>query len=140
MSLGRRVQLIFATALVAAALTPTSARAERTAYVSNGLAGSQNISMLRINPTTGALSPLIGSPRPTGGTTIEGIALTPDAKNLYLASFGTQDVRAYNVLSTGALTTVTGSPYGAASTPLGVSPSPDNSRIFVWNHGSTVGV
>lgn len=120
------------------AIGATEAAAARVVYVSNGLGGSQNISALGIR-ANGSLTPVIGSPFATGGTIIEGLALTPNARHLYLAAFGTGDVRGYDVAANGALAAVPGSPFPTGSTPLGVAPAPSGSHLFVWNHGSNIG-
>lgn len=120
-------------------IVPAFAAADRFVYVSNGFpAGSNNISALRIN-SNGSLTPVSGSPFATGGTTTEGLSITPDAQHLYVATFGTSDVRGFNITGTGGLSAVSGSPFAAGNTPLGTAPAPDGSRVFAWNHGSSIG-
>jgi 6-phosphogluconolactonase (cycloisomerase 2 family) len=118
-----------------------SAAASRYVYVSNGFfAGAQSISALKIN-NNGSLSPVSGSPYPTGGTVTEGVAITPDAENVYVANFGTSNVSGYSVRNDGGLTALIGSPFGGGfSTPLGVVPDPDGGHLFAWNHGSAIAV
>lgn len=123
-----------------AGATPAGAAADRYVYVSNGFpAGSNNISVLRIN-SGGSLSPISGSPFPTGGTITEGLSLTPDAQHLYVAAFGSGDIRGFNINSSGGLSAAPGSPFATGSNPLGTAPSPDGSVLFHWNHGTSIGV
>jgi YVTN family beta-propeller protein len=131
-----RVALVTLSACLAA---PAAASAARVVYVSNGLGGSQNVSALAM-AADGSLSPIPGSPFPTGGTTQEGLSITPNAQHLYVSLFGTGNVTGFNVGPGGGLATVPGAPYATGSTPLGNTPTPDGSHLFVWNHGNAVGV
>lgn len=134
-----RGAVLAATVLVL--LPATAAAADRFVYVSNGFpTDSHQVSALRIN-ADGSLTPVAGSPFNTGGTTTEGIVMTPDAQRVYVANFGTSNVSGFNVTSTGGLSTIAGSPFGTGfSTPLGLSVDPDGGHIFGWNHGSAVAV
>jgi Ca2+-binding RTX toxin-like protein len=121
-------------------LAPGGAHGQtRVVYVSSGFpTGSQNITALSIG-ANGALTPVAGSPFSTGGSIVEGLAITPDARRVYVVSFGTNDVRGFNVAANGTLSSTPGSPFGGATNPLGVIPAPDGSRVYVWNHGSSIG-
>src|SRR5437588_4438536 len=137
-----RVALVTLTALMAAA---GSANAARVVYVSNGLGGSENLSALAM-AADGSLSPVPGSPFSLGASctspscTAEGLSITPNAQHLYVSTFGTQDVRGFNIVPGGGVAPVPGSPFATGSTPLGNAPAPDGSHLFVWNHGNAVGV
>jgi YVTN family beta-propeller protein len=135
---GRWWRVALAT-LTACLAVPGAAFAGRVVYVSNGLGGSQNVSALAIG-ADGSLSPIAGSPFATGGTTQEGLSITPNAQHLYVSLFGTGNVTGFNVGAGGGLSTVPGAPFATGSTPLGNTPTPDGSRLFVWNHGNAVGV
>ncbi len=118
------------------------AAADRYVYVSNGLGGtSQNVSAYRIG-ANGALVQLSGSPFATGAATQEGMAITPDAGHLYVASFGTNQVMKFNVQANGGLAGLQAlNPGGTTfSTPLGVAPAPDGDTLFTWNHGDSIAV
>lgn len=138
--LGRCFWTMLLLALVASAVVPAVAPAERFVYVSNG--ASNNVSALRINPD-GSLTAVSGSPyTPAPAQTVtEGISITPDAKHVYLAHFGTQGLSAWNVRADGGLDPAGLFATGAATGPLGSSPSPDGSRLYHLNHASkTIGV
>lgn len=129
--------LVLTLALVAPAAA--AAQSERYVYVSNQGAAN-NISALQIN-ANGTLTPVSGSPFSSGGTLTEGLAMTPDADDLYVANFTTNNVSAFNVTATGGLSAVSGSPFGTGfATPLGVAPDPDGGHLFAWNHGSAIAV
>ena len=126
--------------VVTALAAPALASADRYVYVSNGFpAGSNDVSALHINPD-GSLTPVSGSPYPTGGTITEGLSITPDAQHVYVAEFGTNGVAGFNVRTDGGLSTAPNSPYTPAASALGVIPSPDGQHVFVWNHNAdTIG-
>lgn len=126
--------------MVAALALPTVASADRYVYVSNGFpAGSNDVSALHIN-SDGSLTPVSGSPYPTGGTITEGLAITPDAQHVYVAEFGTNGVTGFNVRADGGLSAAPSSPFSPAASALGVVPSPDGQHLWVWNHNAdTIG-
>ena len=108
---------------------PAAASAQRVVYVSN-TAGS--VSAFTIN-ANGSLSAL-GGPVSTGGTLTEGLAMTPDADNLYVANFTTNNVSGFNVAANGALSAVA-PPFGTGfANPLHVLPDPDGGHLFAGNH------
>ena len=129
-------------------LAPAAAiAAPRFVYVSNGFpAGSDDVSALRIN-SNGTLTPVTGSPFDTPGqTATEGITMSPDAKNVYVAHFGTNNISQFTVNANGGLSPVAGSATDPAGTNangvnvLGVAPDPDGGHLFGWNHGSAIAV
>ena len=129
-----------ATALALQLAAGASAGEPRIVYVSNGLgAGSQTVSALRIG-ANGQLTP-VAAPIASGGTTnTEGIAITPDAKHVYVALFTENAVAGFNVQPNGSLVSA-GAPFTTGFTmPLGVAPDPDGEFLFAWNHGDEVAV
>jgi len=75
----------------------------------------------------------------TGNTIVATITVTPFfAPFLYISNYGSNSL---DVINTATNSTVTSIPLGSASTPLGVSVSPDGSRVYVANNGlNTVSV
>ena len=74
----------------------------------------------------------------TGGTLTEGLAITPDGQNLYVANFTTNNVAGFHIFPLGNIGTLTNSPYTTGfNTPLGVSPDPEGRWLFTWNHNAT---
>jgi 6-phosphogluconolactonase (cycloisomerase 2 family) len=89
-------------------------------YAANS--GSNNVSAFGINPVTGALTPVPGSPFATGGVAGGvGISLTatPDDKFLIAADGFSMTITVYSIAADGALSQVAGSPFpSSASGPL----------------------
>jgi DNA-binding beta-propeller fold protein YncE len=93
------------------------------AYVAN--IGSANVSAYTIDSTTGALSQLTNSPFPAGSGP-QSVAVDPSGKFAYVANqsagFASGTVSAYKIDSTtGALSSVPGSPFAAGSSPQSVA-------------------
>ena len=72
--------------------------------------GSSDIAANKIDPVTGALIPVPGSPFPTGGSGPIGLAADPLRGFLYTANFNTNNISEDAIGSTGALIPVPGSP------------------------------
>jgi hypothetical protein len=87
-------------------------------YVTNGSSG--NVSAYTINPGTGALTPVAGSPFPAGSEPFS-VHVDPSGKFAYVANFSDNDVSAYTVdPGTGALTPLAGSPFPAGPGPASI--------------------
>ena len=97
----------------------------RFAFVANQL--SNNLSAYAIDSTTGALSPLSGSPFASNGTTPAALVVDPNGAFLYVANNGSDNVSVYAIDdSTGALTPV-GFPIATGSGPVAVTIDPTGS-------------
>lgn len=97
--------------------------------------GSDTISVFKINPSSGVLTPVPGSPFATGnpGGNAAGIsvAATPDGKFLMAASFGSSNVAVFSIGSNGALSPIAGSPFLAQSNPFSITISPNGKFLAV---------
>jgi len=121
-------------------------------YVANS--GSNNISAYEINATTGALTPLAGSPFATGGVAPWSIATTSDGKFAYVAHFseahsiagtGSKDIYRYTinagtgVLSAGtkvaSLGATTATP-AALTNPWSLAVDPTSAFLYVADKSS----
>lgn len=96
----------------------------RFVYVANSgdATGLSAISGFTVNNTTGALTPISGSPFAADKNAI-GFAIDETVQFAYAANneAGTSSVTAYTInSSTGALTQVSGSPYATGTSPFGV--------------------
>src|SRR5262249_13101203 len=102
-------------------------------YASN--LGGNSISAFAINPASGALSAIAGSPfaSPTGDTSI---ALNRDFKFLYAADFGLNQISAFSVNSDGSLSPLFGTPFPAGNGPVSVVTHPLADFLYVTNQGS----
>jgi len=118
--------------LILASVAPSGASAARSLYVSStaGLLPAFSIN------ADGSLTSR-GVPG-TGGSTTEGVAISPDAKYVYVANYlpGSGSVAAFQILSTGSISALSGSPFTSGyGNPLGLAPDPNGGRLFAWNHG-----
>jgi 6-phosphogluconolactonase (cycloisomerase 2 family) len=100
-------------------------------YVANR--GSNNISAYAMNPTTGTLTPLRGSPFSSAVGTPNALAVHPTGKFLYVAPFGGGSVEAYSIDTHGALTQVPGSPFATDSGAISVAVDPTGRFAYVAN-------
>src|SRR6266550_871935 len=111
--------------------TATVTVRKKILYVAN--TGSNNISGFSINTTTGALTPVPGSPFATGGFGLYGISLavTPNGKFVYAGNAGSGDISEFSVGSNGALTPIVGSPFLLGNPPDGIKVSPNGKFLGV---------
>jgi 6-phosphogluconolactonase len=99
----------------------------------DGTSGGEIVSFTR-DAATGAL----GTPVevPTGGNSPQGIIVTPDGSFVVAANQSTSNVSVFSLdSSTGALTAVTGSPFGSGNQPGPVAIDPSGKFVFVGNTG-----
>ena len=96
-------------------------------------AGSNNVSVFSIDPNTGVLTPVAGSPFATAGSAISGMAVspTPDGKLLMAADSGSNTINVFSVGSNGALTPIAGSPFTTLGQTDGIKVSPDGKFLAV---------
>jgi 6-phosphogluconolactonase (cycloisomerase 2 family) len=98
-------------------------------YVANSL--DNNISIMRIDQASGALSESTGSPQPAA-TTPSALLMTDSGANLYAANFGSSSVSGYSVDSgTGVLTALANSPFSTSSGPIFMFLNPQLNQLFV---------
>jgi DNA-binding beta-propeller fold protein YncE len=120
---------------VALAWLPTELHAQ-FAYVAN--ADSNDVSGFRIDSTTGALTPIPGSPFPAGSGP-SSVAVDPAGRFAYVANGDSADVSGYRIDSTtGALTPIPGSPVPAEVGPRSVAVDPRGRFVYVTSTGSVV--
>ena len=103
-------------------------------YVAN--AGSNNVSAFSVNPATGVLTMVVGSPFATGGIADgAGMALatTPDDNFLIAANGVSLNITVYSIAANGTLSPVAGSPFSAGSggTLDGIKVTPDGKFLAV---------
>jgi hypothetical protein len=87
--------------------------------------GSNNVSAFSIDPATGILAPVQGSPFSTGVSTDNGLgislAATPDGKFLMAGNAGSNNVTVFSINDDGSLSTITNSPFSTGG-PSGSMP------------------
>jgi 6-phosphogluconolactonase (cycloisomerase 2 family) len=92
-------------------------------FVTNS--GSANISAFSINPVTGSLTLVPGSPFSTGGAGDISLASTPDGRFLIAASEDSFNATVFSIAANGALTPVPGSPFTIGGTTTGIKVTPN---------------
>jgi 6-phosphogluconolactonase len=98
---------------------------------------ANDISAYVINSSTGALTPVVGSPFPAGNVPMT-VRVDPSGRYAYVTNMDSNSISAYLVnSSTGALTPIAGSPFpsGGAS-PTGLAVDPSGRFVFVTNQSS----
>jgi 6-phosphogluconolactonase (cycloisomerase 2 family) len=92
---------------------------------------AQNIYAYTIDPASGALSAISGSPF-TGGT--GPLAINPTGTFCYVPNSSAQNITGYAVNSTaGTLTAITGSPFAAGGDAASVSIAPSGAFAYIVN-------
>ena len=101
------------------------------AYAANN--GSNNVSAYTINPSTGFLTPITGSPF-NAGTGPVSVTTDPVGKFAYVANSGSNDISAYTInASSGILTPVSSSPFAAGTAPVSIAVDPSGRFAYVAN-------
>ncbi len=94
---------------------------------------SNNISAYSIDSSTGALTPIPGSPLP-GGSLPDWITINPSNKFAYVTNCDGNSVSGFAIIpATGGLTAVPGSPFVSGNCPYGVGVDPLNRFVYVNN-------
>lgn len=107
----------------------------RYAYVANE--GSNSISAFGINPSTGVLSAISGSPFGTGTQPVS-ITSDPKGRFVYAINTSSNSITAYQVNSgDGTLSTIAGSPFLSGTNPVGVAVDPTGRFLYVANAQSS---
>ena len=105
-------------------------------YATNGFASDNNVAGFRIDPLSGRLTPVPGSPFATGAGP-RSIAITGSGKFAYVANQGTNNVSAFTIeKQSGRLLPVPGSPFAAGSFPSWVAVDPSGQFVYVTNQSS----
>jgi 6-phosphogluconolactonase (cycloisomerase 2 family) len=104
------------------------------AYVSDPAANT--LSAYAIDPASGTLTPVTGSPFPTGANPAAP-SFDPGGKFLYVANRGSNNISAYSIdRNSGALTSVAGSPFAASGNPDSVSVDAGGRFLYAISEGS----
>ena len=94
--------------------------AKHFVYVTNAGSSSQSstISAFSIDPSTGKLTLVPGSPFPSGAGGIGGLAITPDDQYLVITNDSLAQIAVDNIGTDGTLTAVPGSPFAGSQALL----------------------
>ena len=112
---------------------PLSLAIHPAGFVYTANQGSNNVSVLTLNSTTGALN-FVGN-QAVGGTGVAWVAIDPMGKNLYVSATTSANVTAFGINSqTGALTQV-GTPVASGLAPVQVLVDPAGAFVHTANSG-----
>jgi 6-phosphogluconolactonase (cycloisomerase 2 family) len=103
-------------------------------------ANSNTVSAFAIHQTTGALTPVAGSPFAAGAFPTR-IAINPAGTFAYVANQDSAAVTAFSIdATTGALTEISGSPFsvGGGNQPQGITVNPAGTVVYVTNSQANV--
>ena len=129
----RSCSALCAALAIAGSLFASPLRAQ-FAYVANF--NSNNVSAYTIDPSTGALTAIAGSPFPAGSFP-HSVAVYPSGKFVYVVNEGATNISGYTINpSTGALTTIVGSPFTTGGDPRSMAVDPSGKFAYVANYGS----
>jgi uncharacterized repeat protein (TIGR01451 family) len=108
-----------------------------TANASTGSATAGGVSLFHVDPMSGALTAVVGSPFPTGsGTGPRGVEFSPGGTLLATANFLLPTASLFSVGPDGELTEVPGSPFPAGPGAKHVSFSPSGDLYTTVNYDS----
>ena len=116
--------------------TWTSCGKNVSRFLYAAIPGANQIEEFREDPNTGILTPLSGSPIPSGPA-VESLVIHPSNKFLYAANSGEGDISLYTISANGALNEVTPrTPVGTGiTTPLFLSMDAAGSFLYVGSSG-----
>ena len=131
----RLYSLVGFAALTLLASSLSVAQTPEFLYVANN--GSNSVSAYAIDATTGALTPVPGSPF-AAGIGANGVAVDPKGKYLYVTNGNSNDVSAYAINpASGSLTLVVGSPFSAGNDPRDTTVDPFGRFLYVADYVSS---
>jgi 6-phosphogluconolactonase len=132
----RASSALWAALAIAVSLFAAPLRAQFVYVANDAIPG--NVSGYKIDPSTGVLTEITGSPF-TAGSNPFSVAVDPSGKFAYVANSGSDSVSGYTINpSTGVLTEITGSPFSVptGSQPVSVAVDPSGKFVYVANHAS----
>jgi 6-phosphogluconolactonase len=107
-------------------------------YVSDFI--NNAVDVFSVNPSTGALTTVPGSPFPVAaGQGAGGLAADPAGKFLFVTEPNTNQIAAFTINSNGQLTPVAGSPFPASTFPVEAVVDPSGAFLYVSNNQDALG-
>ena len=98
--------------------------------------GSNNVSAYTINPASGALATVSGSPF-AAGTSPMSVTTDLAGRFTYIANNGSNDISAFSInQTTGVLSPIAGSPFTAGTGPQSVAVDRSSEFVYAGNFGS----
>ncbi len=134
LSLGQMIARKGSSSIAFAAGAAAVTYAPSLAYSANLYGNS--ISAYTIDPPSGGLTPVTGSPFPTGASP-QSVTADPSGKFAYVASASaSNNLAAYTINADGSLTATPGSPFSAGKLPHSVVVDPSARFVYVANQNS----
>jgi 6-phosphogluconolactonase (cycloisomerase 2 family) len=134
LSLGQMIARAGSSSFAFAAGATAVAYKPLLAYSANLYGNS--VSAFTIDPTSGGLTAVSGSPFPTGATP-QSVTADPSGKFAYVASGGSSNnLAAYAINADGSLKALSGSPFSAGTVPHSVVVDPSGRFVYVANQNS----
>jgi 6-phosphogluconolactonase (cycloisomerase 2 family) len=126
----------FDTGFATGSTYPDIAVDAQSAHLYLASAGDGEVAGFAIDPTSGVLTPLAGSPYPAGTGAGAIPAFSPDGKYLYVMDQTANMVSGYAIDPTsGALSALPGGAVGTGATPDWIAFTPDGKYAYVANSG-----
>ena len=126
----------FSTGFVTGSAYPDIAVDSQSAHLYIAGAGDAKVAGFSIDPNTGVLTALAGSPYPAGAGANAIPAFTPDGKYLYVMNQTANTVSGYAInATTGALTAVPGANVATGANPYWIAFTPDGKYAYVSDSG-----
>jgi 6-phosphogluconolactonase (cycloisomerase 2 family) len=130
----------FSTGFTTGSTYPDIAVDAQSAHLYLASAGDSKVAGFTISQTTGALTPLTGSPYAAGAGAGAIPAFSPNGKFLYVmdqgaTGTGANSVSGYAIGTDGSLTAIAGSPFAAGTNPSWISFTPDGNFAYVADSG-----
>ncbi len=100
--------------------------------------GDDAVFAYKVDPATGAMAPVNGSPFEAGDVPLYAAA-DPSGKFLYVTNAFSSDLSAFTIdLNTGSLASIAGSPFSAGGAPIALAVDPSTDFLFVTRSDSTM--
>jgi 6-phosphogluconolactonase (cycloisomerase 2 family) len=100
-------------------------------------AGNGKVAVFDIDPITGALTAVSGSPFATGGGLSFGVLTNAEGTRLFVANYGGTNVGVLDIASDGTLTPITGSPFTTPFSTDTLALSKDETFLYVNSYGAS---
>jgi 6-phosphogluconolactonase (cycloisomerase 2 family) len=119
-----------------AAVRATIVVANNLLFVANP--ASNTVSAFTINPVTGALTTVAGSPFATGETGSSEMTLAATSQHLFVSDIDGDNITVFSIGSGGVLTEIVGSPFstGAITDPVGMMATPNGQYLVASLSGT----
>lgn len=103
------------------------------------VSGATALAVFEIDPVTGALTAVAGSPFATGGAGAEQVIVNAAGTRAFVANYGSSNITVFDVGADGALAPVTGSPFAGQTSRDNLVLSKDETYLYVNGYEAVFG-